>query len=283
MQQIQKISDEQADEFNLFDLINFWITNWKTIVVFSLAGFISAYIYLVVTPKKFQSDALIEVAQIFSGTGNSEYIRSGLNTISLEQAPMIVERLSKSTMYLPETLRTCGLSEDSSGREILKRSVSTRLIKGLDSLIEISVQRNDPQVAKQCAEGIFNLLKQQQWVLLNEYRANQQKTLKDAKSRLDDNLALITKLEKNGLSQTIYLVRRDEINELRQKINHLQRVLAYDGQTRLIEPIYQATEAIYPIRNKVMAFGAMAGLLLGLFVAISSKLLSKWRRNTQLT
>lgn len=278
------------DEINLFDIVSFLGKSWKTILIFCVAGGLAAGAFVMVVQKQYAADALISVAQILdmSNNNNGNLAIGGSNknngapiqTLSFETPALLIERLKKPTTYTLASIKACGLDEKQFGAETMSSIVQATAPKTLSSLVEITVRRNNAELAKQCAEGVFTMIREQQNVMLKPYLEETHNTLKELETRLVENKAFVDKMEKAGLYQTVYLAKRDESLYLTQQISEMKRAMLFNNQAFLVAPVYAPAKAVYPVRSKSLVFGAMAGLLIGLFVALTRQLLMKWRRAT---
>lgn len=271
MQQHKQTMKTTEDEISLFEISKFLGDNWKLILGIGLAGVVASGGFLAVASSQYAATALVEMAQV----PNSNITQ----TTSIEVPALLVERLKSPSTYTPEAIRTCGLDGVAASVEAMTRIVETTLPKNLGSIAQITVRRDSPELAKQCVGAVFEMVRGQQMELGKPYYDELKTILIGLQSRLRENQDYVAKAEKAGLYQTMYMARRDESIYLTQQINELQRTLSRNTQTRLVSPIYASPNKVYPKRALTLVLGTMAGLMLGLLLAIGRTMLKKWYGN----
>ncbi|MBI5330970.1 MAG: hypothetical protein HZB71_10195 [Betaproteobacteria bacterium] len=263
----------QEEESGLFDIFNFIADHWKIVIGIGIAGaaLLGSYQSLIV--PQYEANALVEMAQIRSSNSNTN------PPVSVEPPGLLIQRLKIPTTYSPEAIKECGFGNQQNSAESMVGLVKVTLPNNQTPIVNISVRRSSPDLAKQCVRAVFEMIRAQQAELLKPYRDELKTTLGTLRARLRENQAFMSKAQKTGLYQTIYLARRDEWIYLTQKIDELERASELGGDARLMAPIYAPSEPVPAKRNLYLVIGLFAGIFLGVVIVLFRKLLLDWRAN----
>lgn len=261
-------SNGGGGEFGLNDIVNFFAENRKVLVGMTAIGALAAGGFLAVAPREYQARMLIEGAEV----GGSRIV---------EPIGNLIERLEFPTTFTPETLRSCGLSGEPSGPESLADLVKASIVKNSPSLFTISLRRNAPDVAKQCAESLFGLIREQQQELVKRHEAITRGELEKLRVRLRDNQDFIRRMDKVGLYRVVYFAKRDESIYLIERVNQLERSLALNTPTRLAAPVHVSLKPVDPKPVPIMSIGMLTGFFLGLVLVAKHKAFRGWREHSK--
>lgn len=254
------------DEISLSEIFRFLENNWKLIAGIGFVGVLVSGGFLAVSSSQFEATALVEMAQVPAGNPSGN---SNITLMNNVEAPaLLIERLKSPSSYTPRAIKACGLDGSGISAESMTRIVKTTLPKNLNSIVQITVRRDSPELAKQCVEAVFAMIREQQAELGKPYFDELKSAMIGLQSRLRENQDYVAKTERAGLYQTMYLARRDESIVLAQQIGELQRTLSRNVETRLVSPIYASPNKVYPRRALTLALGTIVGLVLGLVLAI---------------
>lgn len=268
-----------SDDINFFDIVSFVVGYWKIIAACLLAGLAIAAGYLAWTPKQFEARALVKVAQVLNmpfiaKQNNGNICDTGkLSSMNLEAPATTAEQFRQPTAFSSSTVKACGVDSN----ETLVSKVQLLPSKTASEVLEISVRADAPQTAEQCAAAVFQqiLLQQQQQLL--PYKAELTRIQKELELRYQDNQELLEKMEKAGSFQNMYFSRKDTAQMLRNQLDVMKQGIKFNAEPYLLAPAYASKRPISPVRSKTIVFGAMSGLLLGLFLALSHHAYGKWR------
>lgn len=258
-------SNGDSGEFGLHDIGNFFAENWKVLVGMTAIGAFAAGGFLVLASREYQASMLIEGAEV----GGSKIV---------EPIGNLIERLKFPTTFTPETLRSCALSGEPSGTESLADMVRATVVNNSTSLFTISVRRNSPEVARQCAASLFELIRKNQQELVKRQEAITRAELEKLRIRLRDNQDFIRRMDKVGLYRAVYFAKRDESIYLLERVNQFERSLALNTPTHLAAPIHVSLKPVYPKPVSIMSIGVLTGLFIGLVLAAGRKVLRGSRK-----
>jgi uncharacterized protein involved in exopolysaccharide biosynthesis len=264
----------QEDEISLLDILLFLKRSWKVITVFGAIGLATAIIYFLVAPKQYQAIAQIQMAQISAATNNNI---SPLG-VNIEEPSLLIARMSFPTSFTPATTAACGLDGKDNATGMLAKSIKLSQPKGVLNVVELKTTASNPDLAQQCANSIFELIKTSQNKIVSPYIAEAKIKLADDEARLAKAKDLVLKADKSGsVMSAAYLSTRDEIRYLLDEITALQNVVAsnINRATRLVAPIYVSDAPISPKKQVTLASGLLGGLFLGLLIAFGRQIIPK--------
>jgi len=253
----------QEEEISLLDILLFLRRSWIIIAVFGAIGLAIAIIYLLTVPKQYQAIAQIQMAQI-SATNNIS--PAGVN---IEDPSLLMARMSFPTSFAPATITACGLDGKKNAASILAKSIKLSQPKGTSNVVELKTTASNPDLAEQCANAIYELIKTSQEKIVSPY-------IEEA--RLVKAKDLVLKADKSGsVFSAVYLSTRDEIRYLLDEITALQNVvISYTRMvTRFVAPIYVSDAPISPKKRTTLTVGLFGGLVLGLLIALGRQLIPK--------
>lgn len=264
-------SKHLEEEISLLDCLLFLRRTWKISTIFALIGLTTAVIYLMKAPIKYLAIAQIQIAQI---------VTSGYNNINplsanVEEPNMLILRMSLPSIFNPETINACGLDGIKSAGSILGNSIKLSQPKGVASIVELKVIASNPEVAQQCANMVFEIIKTSQSRIISGYIADINAKLANNYAQLVSANSFLSKLNKSE-SSIQYLSNLNDVRHLLNNIESLRYAIASnaDSQTRLVAPIY-VSEPILPKKLDALAVGLFGGLLFGLLIAFGHQQISK--------
>jgi capsular polysaccharide biosynthesis protein len=274
---VHKLSSQEKaieeSEISLIDILRFLKGAYKTILIFGAFGIAAAFAYLVIIPKHYEASVQIVMAQISIANYNISPL--GIN---IEEPEMLIARLSSPTSLTPETLAACDLQDQANPALALNKSIKLAIPKGVPNVVEVKTFGTSPEVAKGCANAIFDLVKKTQAQFVAPYIEETKIKLADAEDRLAKAKELLAKADKSGSAiDAIYLSMRDEIRYLLDEITALKNALAINQNrtTRLIAPVYASDMPIGPKKRNILLAGFIGGVLLGLLITFFRQLISK--------
>lgn len=265
-----------ADELSLLDIVQFIQESWKTIVGITALGIAGAVIFFWVVPKQFEASAQVKMAQI------ANFNSSSINPlgINIEDPQSLIARMALPTSYPKETISLCGLTDKKYADTIIAKKVKLSILKGVSGTVELKIRDASKEIAKECTNAVYQLIKTSQTRLIAPYIDAVTKKLKIEEQRLSRATQVIAEADKSGGDvSAAYLATRDEIRHLLDQISNLQSILASnEGRTaQLTAPIYVKDEPVFP----QMRDSLLIGLLLGGFLGLMLPLVRKWYRSNR--
>ena len=251
-------------------------TDYGKIIVFGLAGVVAAFIFLLVTPKLYEAKVQIVMAQ-FPAYLNPKDLATDSLRFNVEDPARTMLRLSMPTSYTAESINACGFSDARHPAQDLVNAVKTSLGKDSSSL-ELKVVGPSPRAAAICANEIFKIVKKAQGDTLESYIKALQFRLDDKESKLLSAQELMSRLDSaTHYSGLAYILIREDISNIRREINAIKMLITstYDSNAYLLAPIFASDVPIAPKKRSVLLAGLFGGLLLGLVVVLSVRLISE--------
>jgi uncharacterized protein involved in exopolysaccharide biosynthesis len=269
------------DEISIKDIIDFIAESWRITLTSGVIGLLLAIGYLWMTPSKWEATAQIQMAQIRTSSNLNQA------AVNIEDPNLLISRLKIPTSYDESIIQSCGLQNQPKAADILANTIKITPVKGLPSIVEIKLHLYSQENAKSCVESIYQWIKKSQEKIAAPL-------IEDAQARLDEDIQRLLKVKgligradiSGGALSIAYFVARDEIKYLTDEIMNLKAVIA-SGEThqaKLAAPVYVADQSIFPKKNLSSLAGIFAGLFFGFLLALSLKLLAKYRnKNLQPT
>lgn len=267
------------DQFGalLFPVLKLLCAAWKSILAGSVGGAALAAGYLAVTAPQYEASALISMAQV-PATGNASSNSAAISIANIEDPAFLIERLKMHTTYTPAAIAACGMGQGGTPAEAMSGLIRTILPRGVGSAILIMVRKESPQLATQCVNGLFEMIRAQQAAMVKSVEEDQQGALVDLEARLSAISGELEKAERLGLHQLVFLARREELLFLNQQLYTLRRDTRRMKPTTLVSPIYAGAKPVAPQRSLVLIAATLAGLFGGLLLAAGRRA-ARWRAN----
>lgn len=270
----QSLSPED-DGMNLIDVINFLKNGWKAIIGASILGLGIGGTYIVITPPKFQADAVIQSALVAGQ--------------AVEPPAVLVEKLKQPTYYSQETLKQCDIKENPAAFFALSKELKPILSKTAP-VINLSYTAKSPEIAKACLESVLaDIARNQQGLaepmikLRGTQLANTKQKLALAEETMNQlggkrlNLDIPDqKFSWSALLYSIILSKQNEISDLRKAVdtqtNELSMPLTQPAT--VATPIYAPDVPVSPKRSAAIGGAVFGGALLGILWLLAQR---TWR------
>jgi capsular polysaccharide biosynthesis protein len=271
----QSFNAIQDDEISLKDIIDFLIQFWKSIAVAGVLGIMGATTFLWVTPNQYQATAQIQMAQISASNTNP----FGVN---IEDPNLLMARLKLPMTYSIQEIKACGFEGARTPFENLANAAKFSAVKGVESIIELKINRDSKEVAVACAQSLFEYIKASQNLIIKPYIEEAKTLLIKYQDRLSYSQSLVSRADKSGAAlSAAYLANRDEVKFLTEEILRLYTFItnAETRQTKLVSPIYASDKPVHPKKTMSLVVGLLAGLFSGLVYVIARKTWRNYKLN----
>ncbi len=259
------------DEISLKDIVDFLAESWKLIILTGLLGLLGSIAYLWVTPNQYQAIAQIQMAQI-----SSNNITNPLGT-NIEDPSLLLSRLKLPSAYSFQVINACGFESSNGVYETLAGNIKFSAVKGVESIIELKINRDSKETAVSCAKSLFEDIKASQNEIIKPHIEAAKILLGKYQDRLINSQSIISRADKSGVALTAaYLSGRDEVRFLTEEILRLNAFIttADSRQAKLVAPIYVFDAPVYPKTKFSLLVGLLMGLLLGLLFNLAKKFLA---------
>ena len=266
------------DKIFLNDILRFLKDAYKNILIFGLIGIALSIAYLAITPKQYEASAQIMMAQIGVANNNLNYL--GVN---IEEPALLVARLAIPWSFTPAEIAACSFEDKPDAAAALVKAIKLVPAKGVPNVVELTTFGSSPEVAKSCANAIFDYAKTSQAQILARHIEETKIKLADYEQRINRAKELVSRSDKRGAAMSAaYLSTRDEIRYLLDEMTSLKNILASSQSraTHLIAPIYASNVPIGPKKRIALASGFFAGLFLGLLIALARHMISRLKSAT---
>ena len=184
------------------------------------------------------------------------------------------------TSYPKETIALCGLADENDADAQLAKKVKLFIPKGVGGTVDLKIRDASKEIAKACANAIFQLIKSSQAQLVAPYIDEASKKLKIEEERLSRATQVIARADKSGAAvSAAYLATRDEIRYLLDQISNLQSIITGNESRAayLTASVYLKNEPVFPQKRNSLLIGLLLGGFLGLMLALARK----WYRSNR--
>ncbi len=272
----QQNTQKQYEKELEIDLIDYLRVIWqrkKEILTILLAIVIITAIASFVWPKTYQSSALLEIGKI-----GENYLESPEDTAALFKRENTL-RLLAEKINIPETKWT----------KLLK----TVKIQPVNKFLEIKVEEETPQKAKNIVNQVVNLILERHQKILNKQKEILNKEIEEIKNNLKQSENRTTEIEKelkkfkNPKTEAeglIYLALLSAFNQEKQNIINFKQVLLdkelelknyISLETRIELPARETLKPIKPKKLSNILVSVVIGLFIGIFYAFIAEYFEK--------
>jgi len=276
----QSFNQPLEDEISLKDIIDFLVESWKSILATGVLGVLAAGTYIAVTPNQYEATAQIEMARINSNNNNNNSNPLGSN---IEDPNLLIARMKLPSSYDQASIVACGYEGKKQAAEGLAKMIKLSLAKGTQ-MVELKATGLSQEQATQCAQSVFNNIKQSQKMIADPIIEEAKTKLVRHTTRLQEAQTFISKADKSGSSMSAaYLSTRDEVKYLTDEVIRLNDLIssASSRQTKLVSPIYAPENKVSPKRAIALVGGLMGGLLLGLVLMMGLRAYRSYKASSQ--
>lgn len=257
---------QEFEGISIRQLGQFIFGRWKFIALCAVVGAGLGLLFWGISPLKYQAVINIKMAQVMKLTQDGQY-----SSVNVEAPDVLVEKLRMPGFYLDPTLLKCGLSVGDQAKEQLAHATRSSLVKGAGSEIVISVDSISTETAVICSQAIFEQIRDGQANLLEKVtKAARLKKIRLEKRSKDIEKVVKKVDEQNGPVSGMYLVSRDQLNNINIEIERLNDMIDFGekNQAELIQPIATSLSSKYIGKYRAILFGILLGFLLGVTLTI---------------
>ncbi len=200
--------------------------------------------------------------------------------INIGEPQVLIARMALPTSYPMETIALCGLVEQKDSDALLEKKVKLSIPKGVGSTVDLKIRDAPKEIAKACANPVYQLIKSSQAQLVAPYIDEAGKKLKIEEERLGRATQVIAKADKSGVAVSAsYLATRDEIRYLLDQISNLQNIITGNESraAHLTAPTYVKDRPVFPQKRNSLVVDLLLGGFLGLVLALAHK----WHRSNR--
>lgn len=273
----QFLNEASEDEISIKDILDFFVASWKTILLTTLLGLLSAVAYIWVTPNSYEGVMQVQMSQLATGSNKNNVSPLGIN---IEDPAVLIARLKMPSIFDDENIAACSLSGKQNAAEKLVKKINASQLKGNGSVLEIKVESPSMAEAKQCLESIFEKIRVTQKAIKEPFLEEAKQKIKDYDTRLKESKSVIARADKsNSALSAAYLATRDEVRQLTDEIMDLNDFITAgeNRRAKLISPIYVSDRPVSPKKLIGLLVGLLGGTFLGILWAMGRKALVAYR------
>lgn len=199
----QKVG-QPNDEISLLDILVFFKKSWKVITLCGFFGSIFATLYLLLTPKHYEARAQIRMAQIGLTNPTNPF------GTSVEDPASLIARMQFPTSYDQSTIDACSFHDKTNPARALSKSIKLSTPKGIANTVELKAYGKSPELAKNCALAIVDLITNLQTQFAKPFVEEAKIKLAQDNGRIESARRLISKADQLGGAMSVaYLSARD--------------------------------------------------------------------------
>ncbi|QWD81923.1 hypothetical protein [Polynucleobacter sp. MWH-S4W17] len=270
----QHAHHESEAEISLLDILIFLKGAWKVVSLMGLVGLVVSSTYLIITPNQYEAIANIAMARV-----PTDKNPLGVN---IEEPQALINRMSVPSSFDAVALNACGLQDVATLAAQMSKAIKLSIPKGVANVIELKVTRSSPELASACAKSVYELIAHSQAQMIGPMaeaaKTNNAARLVKVEERLAQDKVLLAKAEQpRGVLSPTYFSILTEIRNLEDERATLLALVDANGlQTaNLQSPIYAVDKPVYPKKTLSLVFGLVAGVLLGLLIALGKQMFTK--------
>jgi len=158
------------DVIDLVDVIGFFVSWWKLIFIAGVAGAVAATILLWLLPQppqppqQFKSKVLLSVSRVPMLVGSGASVIGHFPQLGVESAEQLRVRMTIPTTYPTDVVTSCQYPNQV---DLLKAISDIHTHSG--DIFGFSVRHLSPELSRQCAESLFQMVELQQADLVKSF------------------------------------------------------------------------------------------------------------------
>jgi uncharacterized protein involved in exopolysaccharide biosynthesis len=191
--------------------------------------------------------------------------------------------MKSPSSYDQVSIVACGYGGKKQAAESLAKMIKLSLSKGTQ-MVELKATGLSQEQAAQCAQSVFNNIKQSQEMIIEPIIEEAKIKLARYATRLQEAQTFISKADKSGSSMSAaYLSTRDEVKYLTDEMIRLNDLInsASTRPTKLVSPIYSPENKVSPKRAISLIAGLIGGLFFGLVLMMGLRAYRSYRSSSQ--
>jgi len=277
----QAQSSEGADEISIYDILDFFVEGWKKILMAVVVALALASAFLVITPKKYEATASIEMGRIGQ-------LQLGLvnQPQTIESSTVLIEKIKGQGYFQEKTKLACGANQEN----LPQFNVSSNLIATISKsapMVSFSYKTSNPNDARQCLSEVISDIQRKQ---LSAFKAsldpkkeylqnikNKLERIENDKSKLNEKAMKFdfsdSRFSSSALLYSSLLAQDNERRELQKEILELENNLSppLTQPTTIVADIYTSSSPVEPKKTIILAASIAAGLFLGILFLLGKK------------
>jgi hypothetical protein len=202
---------------------------------------------------------------------------------NIEDPNLLIARMKSPSSYDQASIVACGYEDKNQAAEYLAKMIKIGLSKGTQ-MVELKATGLSQEQATQCAQSVFNNIKQSQKMIAEPIVEEAKIKLARYATRLQEAQIFISKADKSGSSMSAtYLSTRDEMKHITDEMIRLNDLIssASNRHTKLVSPIYVPQKKVAPKEIVSLTAGLMGGLFFGLLLMIGLRSYSSYKTSSQ--
>jgi hypothetical protein len=254
-----------ANGISFLEILIFFKTGYKTIYISGFIGLVFSGIYLLFTPFLYEATVNVSMTRIL--LNNSSWL-------NIEEPSALIVRASNSSNLQTELINVCGFDASGDVGGEFARYIKLSIPKPTPTAVEIRVFRPTRELAKVCADSIYQFIVKSQVEMgksLSETsKAKNSSDLAKIDKRLSEDRALVARSQnRDSLTPTHFAL----FNQIRSLEDQRDLLLAVPQGEMMQQPplnpsIYVSERPVHPKTVTNLAIGFLAGILLGICVVL---------------
>lgn len=256
----------ETEEISLADVVRFLLSWWKLIVSSGIAGVVAAYIHLIGIPNTFEAQTIVTMAKAPVVNAKSTSLVLPYSFEDVESPALLAERMSLPSTFPESTVEACAFGDS----EALMGAITIIPSSNQSSTLRFLVRHSSPELAKQCANAVFEMIRKQQAALAEPVIARLEKVLNEIWTPSKKEAVVAAKLA--GTSD-----RDIAAISLTLAVREFSHALSADSGARMLAPVYAPEQPVPAVRKRVLMSWGAAGVFMGLSFALLWALVARFR------
>lgn len=255
-----------ANKISFLEILIFFKSGYKTIYISGFIGLVFSGIYLLFTPFLYEAAVNVSMTRIF--------IPNNSSWLNIEEPSTLIVRASNSSNFQTELINACGFDATGDVGGQFARYIKLSIPKPTPTAVEIRVFRPTRELAKVCADSIYQLIVKSQVEMgksLSETsKAKNSSDLAKIDKRLSEDRALVARSQTRDILTPTYFTL---LNQIRLLEDQRELLLAVPQAEMMQQPplnpsIYVSERPVHPKTVTNLAIGFLTGILLGICVVL---------------
>lgn len=264
------LQSADADEINLFELIEILKNEWKAWLGTTVFGALLASFLVFILPPKYEASAIVRVGQV------GQVGQGVTGAMMIESLPDVVERIQSPAFRRAVAKKFLGNgASQKETTKVMERLKATppKVLKGTN-LVEINATGQTPDEALKTAQAILDNLMERHSPLFDQ-------AVEQLKTRLAESTQYLAAFEKDQLAgvvatqgQGAAFIQLAQLAESSRYASLRTQQLAIENAllplntrpTQAVEAISVSDHPVFPKKPLILMIGVLAGGLVGVLL-----------------
>lgn len=265
MQELKRV--RAGADITLGDIFSFVRQNLKLVLLGGVLGLLGGGLYLAIASEEFAARGQLRMAQLVSSSVGEQKIAF----INIEEPSALIYRLRSPATYSDVVIEQCNIENAEEMGEYLDGLLKVTPIKNVPNEVDFVVIHSSPELAKNCALAIVEMVMVQQREMINNRYVGHAERIAQYAEATKDEIRQFDKVKREELGSFAYLSKLDRLGWLRTRMDQLEAelFLSQKHPLTLVTSISTSNRPTSPNVRRSLLFATVLGMLLGLLYVFS--------------